>query len=177
MNISEKNIFIFDIESNSLMGSAIAYAAIVFDIKNNKILDSSVMFAQIEAQNAGEWVKNNVIPSLEALPKCNTGLELRTSFWNFYNKWKNDCEIWGDCVFPVETNFLTAVANDDIQNREFAMPYPLKDLANFLPTEINRIEYSGLKNLTPHNPYDDCLASINCLLKLKINIIQNEQTL
>ena len=67
--------------------------------------------------------------------------------------------------FPVETNFLNDVVKDDIKNREFAMPYPLFDIVNFVDVKLDRISLFPELKLEKHNPLDDSIASYHALLK------------
>jgi len=86
-------------------------------------------------------------------------------FWAFLKKHKK-AEIWGDCIFPVETNFLSAIAVVDLENREFEMPYPLYDISTVVDIKIDRINsYSGSQVLRKHHPVDDCKASFDALQK------------
>lgn len=136
---------IFDVEATHLMGIAIAYAAIVID-DNKNIIDSSQMFSQEYVNDCCDFVKENIIPKIQDIPKCATNKEMRDAFWRFYLKHK-DCEVWVDCGFPVETNFLISIAMDDLVDREFKMPYPLYEIS------VRNLDKS-------HNPMNDCLTSI-----------------
>ena len=161
-----KNLFVFDCESTSLHGSTFAVGCIVTDQKGNEI-DRFELLSLEGKEKAGDWVKQNVIPNLEDMPTCKTDLELRTTFFEFYMKHKDTCEIFSDCNFPVETNFLTTVVNDDIVNREWSMPYPLKDISTIVDINIDRCkvyeEKTGLI-LRKHNPTDDSISSLYCFL-------------
>lgn len=164
MNFTKEHIFVFDVESTSLMGTAFAFGAIVMNTKTKEIVDKTGLLSTDPINKYADWVQQNVLPKVESLPKCNTNLELRSAFWAFYTKWKDKTEIWSDCAFPVETNFLSAVALDDIKNREFLMPFPLRDIANFITLEKDRIKLSGLNDLNPHHPIDDSFASATCII-------------
>lgn len=154
----DKNMLVIDVESTSLMGSGFAFGAVVVS-PEGKIIDQIEFLSEEGKSKAGEWVKENVIPSLEGMPTVETDKELREKFWDFYNKHKDSSQIWGDAIFPVESNFLVDVANDDLANREFSMPYPLLDIVNFIHPNYNRAELSKLEGLRPHNPLDDAKAS------------------
>ena len=162
--LQKKYIFVFDVENTSLIGTSIAFGAVVFDIETHKIVDEIQILSNENLNKCSDWVKENVLPEINDMPTCKTDLEMRTTFWNFYTKWKDKAEVWADVAFPVETQFLTDVANDDIKNREFAMPYPLFDIANFIDINEDRIKLSGLQNLKQHNPKDDSLASAVCII-------------
>lgn len=166
MKFKKKSILVFDVECTSLFGTAFAFGAVVIDIKTEKLLDQIELKSLESISDCCGWVKENILPNITDMPSCKTNLELRSVFWKFYQKWKDKAEVWVDVGFPVETNFLNAVANDDLPNREFAMPYPLRDLANFLDVTKSRVEQSGLFDLKQHNPIDDSLASAILIIKL-----------
>jgi hypothetical protein len=153
-----KNIMVFDVESTSLYGRGFAVGAIVCNIFGEEI-DSFELMSTNDALFANDWVKNNVLPCLTEIPTCNTGKELRTRFFDFYMKHRDTCDVWSDCNFPVETNFLREVVKDDEQGRQWVMPYPLKDISTIVPIDIDRAVSCPLKNLRKHNPIDDCRAS------------------
>lgn len=155
---SKPYIFVFDVESTELFGTGFAVGAIVMDKSGNEI-DRFELVSKEGIQNACDWVVENVIPVIKDMPRCETDLELRNRFYEFYQKHKENCEIWADCGFPVETNFLAAVAADDYENRKWEMPYPLMDLSTMMDVNIDRISTSGVIDLIPHNPVDDAKAS------------------
>ena len=161
-----KNIFIFDVESTSLHGTGFAVGAIV-STPNGDVIDQFELLSLEGAQKASTWVKENVLPALSEIENCTTDLQLRNRFFNFYMKYKETCEIWGDCIFPVETNFLAAVVADSSETREWSMPYPLKDISTLVDINIDRTakyETETGRKLKKHNPTDDCVASLYCLL-------------
>lgn len=165
----KEKIFIFDVESTSLHGTGFAVAVIVSDCYG-KIFDEFELKSIEGEALASDWVKENVIPNLVDMPTCSTNKELRDRFFEFYMKWKDWCHIWTDCGFPVETNFLSEVVKDDIQNREFLMPYPLRDISTFIDIKIDRMERykqtlnpDAVSKLKLHNPKHDCLASVHNL--------------
>lgn len=160
-----RDIFMFDVESTSLFGAGFAVGVIVIDA-NGKELDKFELKSKEGESKSGSWVSEYVLPNLVDMPSCETDKELREEFYKFYKKHADHCDVWSDCNFPVETNFLYHVVNDDISEREFSMPYPLKDLSTILPVDIDRNQYCDLKYFfRKHNPYDDALASAFCLLK------------
>ncbi len=160
----EKNIMIFDVESTSLHGEAFAVGAIVANGYGDMISRFALMSTDV-AEKANDWVKENVLPSLGMrMPTCKTGKELRTEFYKWYIKHKDSCIVFSDVNYPVETNFLTAVVNDDIEDRQWNMPYPLYDVANFINVNIDRAKASNTLGLTKHHPLDDSLASYYCLI-------------
>ena len=170
--------FVFDVESTSLHGEGFAAGAIVcapFYIQNFyhriEIIDSFSLVSTEGMKNANKWVKKNVIPQLLSMPKCKTNKELRDKFYQFFMKYK-ECDIYSDVNFPVETNFLSQIARDDLKNREFDMPYPLSDVSHYIDISIDRLKkYKQLRTserqdedtLKIHNPVSDSIISA-CLL-------------
>lgn len=158
-----KNILLFDVESTSLHGTGFAVGALVADASGT-IIEKFELLSKEGAGKVGEWVKENVLPNLSDMPTCDTDEELRTAFYEFYMKHKENSEIWSDCNFPVETNFLSAIVNDDISAREWNMPYPLKDVSTLVSVDIDRCEKYP-SELRKHNPLDDSIASLYCLIE------------
>ena len=159
-----ENILLFDVESTSLHGTGFACGAIVVN-KDGLEIDRFELLSQEGSKKVGDWVKENVLPSLADMPTCETDIELRTSFFDFYMKHKETAQIWSDVNFPVETNFLSAIVNDNIEEREWSMPYPLKDASTIVDVNIDRCEKCGIEGLRKHNPLDDSRASVSMLLK------------
>lgn len=156
------NILVFDVESTSLHGTAFAVGAIVVT-REGKEIDKFELLSTEGLKEASDWVKENVTPHLSDMPFCNTNRELRDQFYSFYLLHKDSSEIWADCCFPVETNFLSAIVKDDFEAREFNMPYPLKDISTIVDIDIDRNEASEIVGLRKHNPLDDSIASAKIL--------------
>ena len=171
------NLFVFDCESTSLHGQTFAVGGIIIKrstriIKNSnskKILARFQLLAEEGLPLCNDWVKANVLPQLSDMPTCHTLKELRTRFYQFYLEHRETCDIFSDVNFPVETNFLSAVHADDPETRQYQMPYPLFDIVNHVPLEIDRIQASGLSGLRKHHPLDDAMASAMCYLKNQKN--------
>jgi len=160
----KENIFVFDVESISLHGTGFAVGAIVLNRGGTKV-DQFELMSLEGAAVASDWVKENVIPHLQDMTTCRFDRTLRDEFYEFYMKHKDTAEIWSDCNFPVETNFLSEIVKDDWVNRQWNMPYPLKDISTLFDVEIDRIEACGIPGLRKHNPFDDARASAHLLLK------------
>ncbi len=159
-------IFVFDVESTSLIGKPIAFGVVVLNMETGEKEDCLELLCTEYLEDCNDWVKANVLPVLEGMPHCRLSVELRNSFWTFYLKWKERADIWADCAFPVETGFMMEVAKDNLAEREAMMPFPLYDLVHFLGTEPDRFILSGLTGLSKHKPYDDALASAKCIYNL-----------
>lgn len=160
----QKNILLFDVESTSLHGTGFAFGVVVVD-KSGLEIDHLELLSKEGAKKVNNWVKENVIPNLSDMPTCETDKELRDSFFNFYLKHKETAEIWSDVNFPVETNFLHSILNDSPKDREWLMPYPLKDMSTLIDVDIDRHTECGITNLRKHNPLDDSRASACLLIK------------
>lgn len=158
------NILLFDVESTSLHGTGFAVGAIVIN-KGGSEIDRFELLSKEGSGKVGDWVKENVLPSLQDMPTCETDVELRTAFFDFYTKHKETVEVWSDVNFPVETNFLSAIVSDNIAEREWSMPYPLKDASTIVDVSIDRCAECGIDGLRKHNPLDDSRASVYFLLK------------
>lgn len=137
---------IFDVEATSLFGTAIAVASVVVD-ENKKVVDSIELCSEEYFEECSDWVKQNVLPKIKDMPRCKNNKEMRELFWNFLQKHK-DAQVWVDCGYPVETNFLNTIAHDDIAHRELAMPYPLYEIA------VKSLEKE-------HNPMQDVMTSLS----------------
>lgn len=164
------NILVFDCESTSLHGRAFAVGAIVFDRKSRIEIDSFQLLAKSGLRFCNDWVKEHVLPHLTEMPTCNSLKELRDKFFSFYQEHKETADIFSDVNFPVESNFLSSIVADAPAERALQMPYPLYDIVNYVPIEVDRIKASGLPGLRKHHPLDDARASAICYLKChKIN--------
>jgi hypothetical protein len=160
----KNNILVFDVESTSLHGGGFAVGAIVVNRGLTEV-DRFELKSKEGEQLANDWVKHNVIPHLNDMPFCNTDRELRDAFYNFYMKHRDTSEIWSDCNFPVETNFLSEIVKDDFEGRQWTMPYPLKDISTIVAVDIDRVNECGISGLRKHNPLDDSISSAHILLK------------
>lgn len=161
----KENILMFDVESTSLHGYGFAVGAIVANRTTGLVLDQFHLVATDGAEEANEWVKQNVIPEIEDVDNVGSINELRTKFYEFYLKWRPTSDTWSDCCFPVETNFLSAILADAPIRREWEMPYPLFDMATIISIDIDRLDLCGVSGLMKHRPLDDAIASLDALLR------------
>lgn len=192
--------FVFDVEAEDLHKEGFSYGYVVARV--NPVTNEFVVLEQGEchslegANRACDWVKQNVIPCIPALlPYVNVDLEsldpnslpdtvvrtnreMRERFYSIYMKYKKmNAEFWSDVNFPVETNFLSAIVKDGNGSRDFEMPYPLYDLANFLEVGINRIAYCDLPELQAHNPLSDATTILYALQKIENELRASKQKL
>jgi len=160
------NLLCFDCESIGLWGETFAVGAVVLDISSGEVLDRFEILNEslLPAAAMNEWVNEHVLPHLTNMERCQSSIALRESFFRFLQAHKQTAEVWVDVGFPVETNFLAAVAHDNLEKRFWEMPYPLHDVSNFVDINIDRIASSGLLNLRQHHPTEDALASATCYL-------------
>lgn len=164
-------IMVFDCESDGLYGETFAYAYILVDTDNMSILNKRSVYSIKGYNNIKEdWVKKNVLPNVPRYSfnfSVMNNKSLRDNFLQdyFMEKKRNTFEVWGDCIFPVETNFLSQIAREHASNM-FNMPYPLKDISTIVDINIDRYERlcrCVIPELSSHHPLLDCIASAYCL--------------
>jgi hypothetical protein len=175
---SLRSVFFFDVESTDLHGSAFGFGALfahVHDDGTVEVIDSNKCFSRESHTKCSQWVRENVLPVLVGNITddewVNKDFEMRDRFWGFLQKCiksNKNVEVWADVAWPVEAKFLLEVVNDGNGQRDFEGPYPLKDLSTLLPVGEDRIVYGGVEEklgrvLRPHDPLDDCLASLYAL--------------
>lgn len=168
----DKNILVFDVESTSLYGLSFAFGAVVYD-PEGMMMDSIdgvyVDISKIKEQygvESSDWVKQNILETniLEGLTVYNSLESLRNSFWDFYTRWKDDCYIFADYGVPVEANLLRECIMDKPEEREFAGPYPLHEIATYLlalgeDPDVDKYKVIGLHSAKRHNPAYDAMVS------------------
>lgn len=174
-------IMIFDVESDGLFGEGFAVSAIILNIgvgDSCKIVDCLNVKCSIQIKD--DWVRENVLPHLDYMETVYTVKEVRDRFYDFYKKYIYDLKhIYSDCNFPVETNFVSAMVMDNLQERQTEMPYPLEDICTRKNRDINRKQHYIQKNAQyivmdvatrmpqQHNPLWDCICSAYFLLNKK----------
>lgn len=130
-----KNVIVFDVEALGLHGEGFAVAAGHYI---NGTLVREVLFAcdpglaRAERQEDREWIAANV-PPLEY--NCDSPADVRLKFWDFWMTVKTEYPevvMAGECVWPVETGFLSACVAQVGDDAWWAGPYPLHDIATML---------------------------------------------
>jgi hypothetical protein len=166
-----KNIFMFDVESNGLYGKGFAVGAVVVDYNTGKVIHEFGGRVQMDDNILDPWVKEHVIPHVTDLAKYNTIEQLRDDFWQFFTRHKDTCNVWSDIGVPVESNFIRECIEQISPDNVFTGPYPLHEVATFLlangiDPDINRVEYAGT-DITgnAHNPIYDATISAMCIMK------------
>ncbi len=137
------------------------------------------------AKAAGQFdfFGQNILPKLNDMswvPKCRDLRDAAWAVWAAINAAKDvrdadkpwevekvnfDLEIWGDVIFPVETNFFAACVADGAGNRDWSAPCPLLDVASVLAANgfdafnLSRFDAAGLDKRRQHHPTADNVAS------------------
>lgn len=125
----------FDVESVGLHGEGFAVGFVVLDPNGVELVAGSAYCPTIEADGPPDdraWVNENV--SVNGIEFA-TPAALRDYFWTCWTGFKSeypDLQLWTDCGWPVEANFLSACVADDPVNRKWGGPYPLFDLSTLL---------------------------------------------
>ena len=158
-------IFCFDVESDGLYGDGFAYGAVVYSEQGAEIASSQLGCLEgIQDQ----WVKENCLPALSDLPTADSRRQVRSSFWQFYMKWKEKCHVFADVAYPVEAQFLRQCAQEN--NGIWEAPFPLLDVASVMfacgeDPLADSAQYTGLMG-NVHQPLYDARVSAHKLLRL-----------
>lgn len=161
---------VFDVESVGLHGEGYAVGYVVVDPQGVEVDNGAASCPSCEADGAlddREWVEANVDPHLGE-PTHSGPQAVRSWFWSKYQDWKTKVglELWTDCGWPVEANFLSACVADKAEDRKWAGPYPLLDVAVALKSVgVDPLgTYSRLPSELPaHNPLADARQSARLL--------------
>lgn len=161
-------IFSFDAETDGLWGRAFAIGALVYDEAGREI--ARFVGRLPNTLVADEWVRNNVLPTLEDLPVTHMDHEsLVADFAKFYLAHKSDAEIIVHMGVPVESNLLRDMHSQGCIG-DWDGPYPLLDVAGELaqagedPTSCDKY-VAKWRLVVPnfgatHNPlYDSAVAA------------------
>ena len=164
------NIMMFDVESIGLHGEGFAFGYVVFGL--NK-MGMSRIASGIHSCNPDlasgleidrDWVEKCVsVPDAD----CVSLVELRSKFWDIYMKHRRESGImlFSDCIWPVESNFISACINDDL-TRIGDGPYPIYDLMSIMLSKgfDPHKHYPRLETELPeHNPLCDARQSARLL--------------
>lgn len=134
---------IIDVESAGLYGDGFAIAYVLIN-RDGLRLKEGVFFTQIEyakglCRNL-QWVKEYVKldfdrfnnAEISRLPSIH---DVRNQFWSLWCELKNkypDIYLAGDCIFPVEANFLRDCVMIDDSSRQWNAPYPIIEISTLL---------------------------------------------
>ena len=181
-------LLVIDVEAIGLHGEGFAVGMAAYDreefvkgdtmpeVKERVSLFCKPELARGTAENFA-WVKENVkifgvksehtqaryptrgafIVSELANPRA-----VRTEFWRRYMNWQRSFHkvaLIGDCIWPVETNFLSACIEDESPLHTWKGPYPFLDIASLVGV-LGGAPCPRLPNELPeHDPLNDALQS------------------
>lgn len=132
---------IFDVESVGLHGEGFAVGWVVLNDAGQTESQGHVYCDPRKAVRGvpgdREWVEDHVVPGLEAFhitEVVDTPFQVREAFWKAYQAHKEEgpVELWADCPWPVEANFLTETIDFKRVERNWQGPYPLLDVGVML---------------------------------------------
>jgi hypothetical protein len=162
--------FVFDVESIGLHGEGFAVGGGVYGDEGNARWEFCFCCPTDTAEGLMEdrkWVENN-IPTMEITHR--SPLPLRMAFWDQWEKAKEQYPniiMAGECIWPVEANFLSRCIADDAQRLKTA-PYPCHDISSImLAAGMNPMKtYDRTESEKPvHNPLADARQSARLLSK------------
>ena len=175
IDLFQQEIFVFDVESIGIHGDSYAVAGALFD-KGGVREGTEFLYAIDQSMASGRledhrWVRDN-IPAF--VPTHTTGFAMRQAFIQQMHKHLSAL-IAGECVWPVEANFLSLCAKDD---PVVDGPYPLIDICSImLAAGMDPMKnYNRLPNELPkHNPLADVRQSGRLLFEAlrKLHEIKN----
>ena len=137
-----KKLFSFDAETNGLWGQAFAIGALVYD--ENGAETARFVGRLPDSMVTDEWVKINVLPTLEGVPVTHGSYEaLLADFAKFYLAHKKDADIVVHMGVPVESKLLTDMHTQGFIG-DWNGPFPLLDVSGNLqqagedPTSVDK---------------------------------------
>lgn len=124
--------FVFDVESVGLYGEGFAVGGGVYhrgECLREFCFSSPKSLAVADSPQSRQWVDEN-IPDIKLTHAM--AFLMREEFWNTWLKAKNDYPgilMAGECVYPVECNFLATCVGAGFAARQVQAPYPLIDIS------------------------------------------------
>ncbi len=166
---SPKLYMVFDVESVGLSGEGFAVAWCVVGADGAPLASAAYACNPELAHGSPEdlkWVQDNV--TLPVGFNCESPLRVRDEFWDAWQYAKaRGAELWADCNFPVETNFLAACIADK-PYRSADAPYPFFDLTTLLKA-VGKDPVGNFgrqpNELPAHNPLCDARQSARVLIE------------
>ncbi len=157
--------FVVDAETDGLDGSFLSIAAAVYD-DEWKCVDE--FYAALDnARSDNEWVQKNILPHLNRAKKLVSSEEaLLKAFFDFWNRYRNESQIYADIPCPVEARlFSRSLEVAGCPSSEY--PHPVIDLASILlkagfDPNINR-EVLLHDSYTAHDALEDVRATAKIL--------------
>ncbi|MEX5636777.1 hypothetical protein [Parafrankia sp. FMc2] len=164
-------IFAVDAETNGLYGPVWAIGAVVLDPETGLV--QSVFRGQISpGEVTDDWTRKHVAPVVN-LPRYPGRADLLEAFWGFWEGYRGEerAAAVADVGAPVEAGLFRACVERRPAVRSDRGPYPLHELASALwmaglDPDINRREFCGRPDLTPHDPVADATAAALCWARL-----------
>ena len=133
---SSQNIRVlcFDVESLGLHGTGWAVGWVYFESDGSEIESGYAASAPDVLLGAGSratedfaWVQANT-PYMA--PNCANPAEVQAVFWRVWQRARDEGALLvADCAWPVESRFLAACVDADVDDRCWKGPYPLHDVA------------------------------------------------
>lgn len=163
---------VMDVESIGLFGPAFALGFVVMD-EGFRIVQEEYSccgvhhFTRLSGSPDFEWVEKNVVPHCPV--NEDSPHSMMAEFITAWTKYQPlGCQLWADCCFPVETNFLSRVLDQD-EHLRGKSPYPLYDLATLLFArgyDPTRMYPRREDELPAHHPLMDARQSARILKSL-----------
>lgn len=175
----EGPFFVFDVESVGLHGEGFAVAGGVYidsAAEEEFSFGCNPDLAQGDKDDL-EWVKENVYaPVTHESPE-----EVREAFWSVWEGARRrhpGILMFGECLWPVEANFVSACIRQNLPDRKWKGPYPLHEIASFmLAAGMNpmAIYLRNAEEMPAHNPLADVRLSAR-LLASALAVLQKYPT-
>jgi hypothetical protein len=170
-----RNVFSVDAERTRLVEPGIhghwAVGAVVMQ-PDRRIVEQFAGMIDPSGLAVNDFVRDQIIPNV-SLPEYHSSEELLNAFWDFWMDHGGSARVIAvsDFGLPVEGTLFSAAQALDLDNREFAGPYPLHELGTRLrdagiDPDIDRIEFADQgTGFTKHDPVDDAIVSAYGWLK------------
>jgi hypothetical protein len=158
-----KHYFVIDVESIGLHGEAYAVAGAVFDESGAEKKSFCLAVDDDKAQGSDSdraWVIEN-IPGILITHQSLEGM--RRQFWRIWETVKVEypgIQMAGECVWPVETGFLSACVKDDVAAYAFHGPYPLMEISSVM-------QAAGMDPMATYDRWPDELPKHNPLADVR----------
>jgi hypothetical protein len=162
---------VFDVESVGLHGEGYAVGWKVVDQDGKHVAGAQYACDPDRAKGdeaSREWLSKNVpVPRLGY--NCPSPRAVRDEFWRAWEYAKKQgATLAADVPWPVEANFLSQCISDEPEQRSWAGPYPLLDVASVrLAAGLDPLAtVERLPGELPvHDPYCDAMQSARLLIE------------
>lgn len=160
-------LLVFDVESVGLHGAGFAVGAVIVSRATGERVKE--FYAGCPSATATgqpddrEWISKNVDPTL---PKATHEFPhlVREAFWSLWREWHDRADMWVDCGWPVEANFLSLCVREYPVERKWQGPYPLNEIATVLGDDALTAFPRLPDELPAHNPLNDARQSARILV-------------